>query len=393
MQYVLKIGGGLALLALVSSASIAVESAPSVERVASADEVAEAAPIALLVDMRSGQVLYSKEADRRFVPASITKVMSAFVAFEMIESGELDERQVFTFSEDASKVWKRKGSTMFLTEGEQVPVYALLQGITSVSANDACVVLAEGAAGSLDAWADRMNKAAAELGMSNSHFNTPNGYMDDGKTFTTANDLSKLARALISRHPDKYARYFGKEGLNYKGIAQANHDPITGKVKGADGLKTGFTNEAGYGFLGSAERNGTRLIMVVAGVDRGRDRGQAARDLMEWGFGAFDRELLFSRGQKVTDAEVQDGSVRSVGLVAAEPIKLAVPRGTNPEVSIRVSYEGPLRAPIEQGDKVASLVMDVDGMPQSRIALVAQEDVAEAGPLDRVWNGLAGWFS
>lgn len=393
MQYVLKIGGGLALLAMAGSASIAVESAPSIERVASVDEVTDAAPIALLVDMRSGQVLYSKEADRRFVPASITKVMSAFVAFEMIESGELDERQVFTFSEEAAKVWKRKGSTMFLTEGEQVPVYALLQGITSVSANDACVVLAEGAAGSLDAWADRMNGAAAELGMSNSHFNTPNGYMDDGKTFTTASDLSKLARALISRHPDKYARYFGKEGLNYKGIAQANHDPITGKVEGADGLKTGFTNEAGYGFLGSAERNGTRLIMVVAGVDRGRERGQAARDLIEWGFAAFDRELLFSRGQKVTDAEVQDGSARSVGLVAAEPIKLAVPKGTTPAVSIRVSYEGPLRAPIRQGDKFATLVMDVDGMPQSRIALVAQDDVAEAGPLDRVWNGLAGWFS
>ena len=393
MQYVLKIGGGLALLAMAGSASIAVESAPSIERVASVDEVTDAVPIALLVDMRSGQVLYSKEADRRFVPASITKVMSAFVAFEMIESGELDERQVFTFSEEAAKVWKRKGSTMFLTEGEQVPVYALLQGITSVSANDACVVLAEGAAGSLDAWADRMNRAAAELGMSNSHFNTPNGYMDDGKTFTTASDLSKLARALISRHPDKYARYFGKEGLNYKGIAQANHDPITGKVEGADGLKTGFTNEAGYGFLGSAERNGTRLIMVVAGVDRGRERGQAARDLIEWGFAAFDRELLFSRGLKVADAEVQDGSARSVGLVAAEPIKLAVPKGTSPAVSIRVSYEGPLRAPIRQGDKVATLVMDVDGMPQSRIALVAQDDVAEAGPLDRVWNGLAGWFS
>ena len=378
---------------MAGSASIAVESAPSIERVASVDEVTDAVPIALLVDMRSGQVLYSKEADRRFVPASITKVMSAFVAFEMIESGELDERQVFTFSEEAAKVWKRKGSTMFLTEGEQVPVYALLQGITSVSANDACVVLAEGAAGSLDAWADRMNRAAAELGMSNSHFNTPNGYMDDGKTFTTASDLSKLARALISRHPDKYARYFGKEGLNYKGIAQANHDPITGKVEGADGLKTGFTNEAGYGFLGSAERNGTRLIMVVAGVDRGRERGQAARDLIEWGFAAFDRELLFSRGLKVADAEVQDGSARSVGLVAAEPIKLAVPKGTSPAVSIRVSYEGPLRAPIRQGDKVATLVMDVDGMPQSRIALVAQDDVAEAGPLDRVWNGLAGWFS
>ncbi|WP_061923970.1 D-alanyl-D-alanine carboxypeptidase family protein [Altererythrobacter epoxidivorans] len=378
---------------MAGSASIAVESGPSIERVASVDEVTDAAPIALLVDMRSGQVLYSKEADRRFVPASITKVMSAFVAFEMIESGELDERQVFTFSKEAAKVWKRKGSTMFLTEGEQVPVYALLQGITSVSANDACVVLAEGAAGSLDAWADRMNKAAADLGMSNSHFNTPNGYMDDGKTFTTASDLSKLARALISRHPDKYARYFGKEGLNYKGIAQANHDPITGKVEGADGLKTGFTNEAGYGFLGSAERNGTRLIMVVAGVDRGRERGQAARDLIEWGFAAFDRKLLFSRGLKVADAEVQAGSARSVGLVAAEPIKLAVPKGTTPAVSIRISYEGPLRAPIRQGDKVASLVMDVDGMPQSRIALVAQDDVAEAGPLDRVWNGLAGWFS
>ena len=351
------------------------------------------APIALLVDMRTGQTLFEREADRRFVPASITKVMSAFVAFEMIEAGEISERQVFTFSEAAAEDWQRVGSTMFLKAGDRVPVYTLLQGITAVSANDASVTLAEGAAGSLEAWADRMNKTARELGMADSHFGTPNGFPDEGHTFTTARDLERLARALITRHPDKYARYFGQRGMQYNGIAQDNHDPITGKVRGADGIKTGFTNEAGYGFLGSAERNGNRLIMIVAGAPRGRVRDNQARTMMEWGFSAFDRQLIFAKGEHIAKARVQAGDARSVELIAADPIRIAVPQGARPKLEMRLRYEGPIRAPIAAGQKIAVLELTIDGLPTSQIPLVAKEAVGEAGPIDRIWNGFAGWFS
>ncbi|WP_427966897.1 D-alanyl-D-alanine carboxypeptidase family protein [Altererythrobacter sp.] len=362
-------------------------------RVPEGDAIAQDAPIALLVDMRSGQTLYSKQADRRFVPASITKVMTAYVAFEMIAAGELSEAQQFTFSEAAAEEWKHTGSTMFLEPGEKVSVSMLLRGIASVSANDASIALAEGAAGSVDAWIEKMNVTARKLGMVNSHFGTPNGWPDDGRTFTSANDLAKLARALISGHPDLYARYFGKDGLRHNGIAQANHDPITRAVKGADGIKTGFTNEAGYGFLGSAERDGTRLIMVVAGVDKPRVRRDVSRGLIEWGYDGFARRLMYGKGQQVASARVQDGTSDHVTLVPAAPIKLAVPDGENPAVVLKLRYEGPLKAPIAKGEEVAVLELTVAGMPTSQIPLVAGDDVARAGTFRRIWNGLTGWFS
>lgn len=388
MHLLLRFCGLFAALALIGGAAQAID---TTDRSAGSPDAAEV-PIALLVDMRSGQTLYSKEPDRRFMPASITKVMTAFVAFEMIKAGELSERQYITFSKDAASKWRRKGSTMFLDGGDSVPVWMLLRGITAVSANDASIALAEGAGGSVEGWTARMNQTAAELGMSDSHFNTPNGWMDEGMTFTSARDLTTLAREMITRHPALYARYFGKNGLEYNGIAQANHDPITGRVRGADGLKTGFTNEAGFGFLGSAERNGNRLLMVVAGADRARARDKLARDLMEWGFDAFDRDLVFSKGETVAEARVQGGAARTVELVASAPINIAVPAGSNPESSARLQYDGPLRAPIAEGQRVAYLEFEVVGMPTSRIPLYARDAVPEAGFLTRVWNGISGWF-
>lgn len=377
------------LLAAFALAGASAETSGSLAKVPEAD----AAPITLLVDMGSGQTLLSKDPDRRFVPASITKVMSAFVAFEMIQNGELDERQVFTFSEQAAEDWGRTGSTMFLEAGDRVPVHLLLQGLTSVSANDAAIAIAEGASGSVDAWVERMNRTAAQIGMKNSHFGTPNGWPDEGRTFTTANDLAILARTMISRHPEKYARYFGREGLEYKGIAQANHDPITGTVRGADGIKTGFTNEAGYGFLGSAQRDGTRLIMVVGGMDNPRERARLSREIIEWGCEGFDRKLLFAQGETVARAKVQNGSSTTVPLIPASPIHLAVPQGRSPEASLSLKYDGPVRAPIEKGEQIAELELRVAGMPVSRIPLVAGEDVDRANPLERVWNGIVGWVT
>jgi len=351
----------------------------------------EDAPIALLVDAGSGQILFEKEADRRFVPASITKVMSAFVAFELIEQGELDPGQSFTMSEALAEDWYRTGSTMFLEPGELVTVDQLLRGITSVSANDASAVLAVGAAGSIDGWTAMMNTAARKLGMHDSHFATPNGWPDEGKTFTTAYDLAILARILIARHPEKYARYFGKDGLRHNGFAQANHDPISRVVDGADGLKTGFTNQAGHGFLGSAERDGTRLLMVVAAIDYQQDRTRISRELIRWGFDAFDRTKIYSKGDDVAEARVQNGTQNSVALRVSNDIRMAIPKSAPVKPRFAVTYQGPLRAPIMAGEQVARLEMTLNGQKTASTPLIAARDVPKAGFFQRITNAFEAW--
>ena len=164
-------------------------------------------------------------------------------------------------------------------------------------------------------------------------------------------------------------------------------------MRGADGIKSGFTNQAGYGFLGSAERDGQRLIMVVAGSPRGRMRNEAARSLIEWGFNSFDSRLLAPAEQRIATASVQEGAARSVGLRAGGPVRIAIPRGKNPQVTLSVRYEGPIRAPISKGERIADLVIAIEGMPESRIPLHAEQDVEVAGPVQRLVNGFAGWIS
>jgi serine-type D-Ala-D-Ala carboxypeptidase (penicillin-binding protein 5/6) len=353
----------------------------------------EDAPIALLVDLSSGQTLFERESDRRFVPASITKVMTAMVAFEMIESRRLFPEQVMTVRPETFRRWSGVGSTMYLPHDARVRVDELLHGITTVSGNDASVVLAEGAAGSVAQWLAGMNATAAKYGMLDSHFNTPNGWMDEGQTFTTARDLVTLGSAMVRRHPSKYRHFFGAEGLEYNGITQRNHDPITGSVEGADGIKTGFTNQAGYGFLGSAERNGRRLMMVVAASPSGRARNSASRDLIEWGFANFDSIPLFEKGEPIAQARVQDGSAGAVPLAAQAPVRLSIPRDRQARIDLAVRYEGPLRAPIEQGEQVARLLISVDGEQVNSVPLVAQQTIGEANVLRRVFNGLLGWLA
>ena len=351
------------------------------------------APIAYMIDAASGQVLYQRDVDRRFMPASITKVMTTFLAFEWMEEGRLFPQQVYGVRPETFRQWHRKGSTMFLPADARVTVDDLLHGITTVSANDGAVVLAEGAAGTVEDWVAAMNAKAREIGMTNSHYGTPNGWMDEGRTFVTARDLGTLARAMVSRHPSKYRHFVGAKGLKYNGIEQRNHDPISGVVKGADGIKTGFTNQAGYGFLGSAKRNGRRLIMVVAASPTGRARNRAARSFIEWGFKSFDSRTLFADGARVASARVQQGGAAQVGLAARGPIRISVPKGRSPTVSLTLRYEGPLQAPIAKGEEVAELMVTIDGMPEHRVPLVAREEVLEATPVQRVFNALRSWVT
>ncbi len=381
----------LRMLAVVLALSTATH-AGGAPRIEPAIPAPDAAPIAFLVDLSSGQILLERDADRRFVPASITKVMTLYLAFELLEDKKIQLNQIFTVRPETFREWHNKGSRMFVPHDAHISVDDLLMGIAAVSANDGAIILAEGATGSVDAWVGLMNRKARELGMNDSHFGTPNGWMDEGRTFTTARDLITLARAIITRHPSKYARYFGREGFKYNGIAQANHDPMIGVVKGADGLKTGFTNEAGYGFLGSAKRGGRRLVMVIAASERPQFRKKAARELIEWGFAAHDTKRLFVKGNAVGYAQVQDGASSRVALIAPGTINATFPLGPPRDVKLTIHYEGPLQAPVAKGERIAELEIQVEGLPPSRVPLMTADDVARAGPFRRLYNGITGIF-
>lgn len=351
------------------------------------------APIAMLVDISSGQVLHQREANRRFVPASMTKAMTTFLAFELMAEGTLQPAQIMTIRPDTWEEWNGRGSTMWLPADARVRVDELLRGITTVSANDASMVLAEGHSGSVEAWTDAMNAKALSIGMTNSRFGTPNGWPDEGKTFTTARDLVALADAMISRHPTKFANYVGQSEFTFNDITQSNRDPMIGRVRGADGIKTGYTNESGFGFLGTAKRNGRRLVMVIAGAESQRARARLSRSYIEWGFSAFDARRLYGEGDEVSVARVQGGSSRSVALVTDRPVFMSFPEGEDPAVRISVNYDGPLRAPIVAGSQVATLQIDVAGMEPASVPLIAKDDVAKAGIFGRLLNGFAGWVS
>jgi D-alanyl-D-alanine carboxypeptidase (penicillin-binding protein 5/6) len=350
-----------------------------------------AAPIAMLYDVNAGQTLYARGIDQRFLPASVTKVMTLYVAFDLMAQGRLSPDRLLTVSDSAWKEWHSKGSRMFLERSSQVPVDALLMGIANVSANDGCVVLAEGVAGSVDNWVAMMNAQARMLGMTGSHFGTPNGWMDEGKTYYTARDLTRLAQAMVTRFPQYYKRYIGHPGMTWNGITQPNHDPTLGIVPGADGIKTGFTNEAGYNFLGSAERDGRRLIMVIAHMPNPKERARASRALLEWGFGQWQAHRLYPAGRILADAAVQQGTQGSVGLETAHAVDVTAPRGVRPQVSLRIRYQGPLDAPIAKGEEVARLEVRVAGQPAAEVPLVASADVPRGnGVTDRLRDGFAG---
>ncbi|WP_193378890.1 D-alanyl-D-alanine carboxypeptidase family protein, partial [Sphingobium sp. ba1] len=262
------------------------------------------APIAYMKDLSSGAVLFNKGGQTRMPPASMAKMMTAHVAFRLIQRGELKLDTMFTVRPETWKQWHgpQAGSTMFLSAGEQVSVENLLHGIVTLSGNDACVVLAEGIAGTEQAFVAQMNEEAKRLGLKNSHFGTSNGWPDEGVTYVTAEDLASLAQATIEETPDLYKRFYAARSFTWgktmggADISQGNRNPILGKIAGADGLKTGHTQEAGYGFTGSAEQDGRRLVMVVAGLTSFNGRiGESVR-FMDWGFKAWKAQPLFKKG-------------------------------------------------------------------------------------------------
>lgn len=366
---------------------------PPVLSLAAPPDAIAALPVYLVIDQASGLTLASRRANLRFVPASVTKVMTAYVAFELIAAGKLPLDRKLTVSPATAAEWSGKGTSMDLRSGEDVSVDTLLQGIATASANDASVVLAEGYAGSVAAWAALMNREAQRLDLTDSRFASANGWPDGGATFVSASDLVKLGDAMIARHPALYRRYFGQRQMVWNGRTLTSHDPLSGIVPGADGIKTGFTREAGYNFLGSALRGGRRVFVVVAGAGSDGQRAAAARALIEGAYADWESRPLFGKGAAVGTARVQGGDARHVELMAPRDIALALPRGSaKPVVSLQVRYNGPLVAPIARGAEVAELEIRV-GSRTSRLPLTAARAVGAAGPLERLWNGLAGLVS
>ena len=383
---------------LAASALAIVMACPSV---AAAPDFQTPAPVAFLTDLSTGAILYSKDADRRMPPASMAKMMTVYVAFDLIKSGELKLDQQFEVRPETWKQWHgpAAGSTMFLSTGEKVSVENLLKGIVTLSGNDACVVLAEGISGTEAAFANLMNQRAKKLGLTNSHFGNSNGWPDNGVTYVTARDLAKLATATIEDHRALYKRFYSLPSFTWgktlgagSDITQANRDPLLGRVAGADGLKTGHTEEAGYGFTGSAEQNGRRLVMVMAGLTSSNQRISESVKFMDWGFRAWQAKPIVAKGRKVETAEVQLGDASSVGLVAPENLTATMPAGVAPDIQLRVVYDGPIKAPIKAGQHIADLVVTTPDMPPQRLPLVAESDVGEAGFFGRAWSGLKGLF-
>lgn len=314
-----------------------------------------AAPHAILVDADSGSVLFEKGADDLFSPASMAKLMTTEIVFNEIRQGRLTMDSEFQITEDA---WRRGGaggggSSMFAQLNSRIKLSDLLRGLIVQSGNDAAIAIGEGIAGSEENFGRMMTARAKEIGLTRSTFRNATGYSAPDQK-VTARDLSKLALHLIETYPDLY-KIFSEREFTWNKIKQQNRNPLLSLDIGADGLKTGYLEESGYGLTGSAVQNGQRLIMVVSGLKTARDRAAESRKLMEWGFRAFEPRQVFTAGETVADASVYGGAQGSVPLVAKKPVRVLLPRGTGDRITAKAVYDGPLVAPVEEGQAIGRL--------------------------------------
>ena len=357
-----------------------------------------AAPIAFLKDLQTGRILLAKDADKRIPPASMGKMMSVYVAFKLIKSGEANLEQPILVREETWKKWNNQGSTMFLDVNSQVSVENLLHGIVTLSGNDACVVLAEGLGGTEANYVALMNREAKRLGLKSSNFANTNGWPDPNE-YVTARDLAMIAEATIRDFPDLYARFYQKEGFTWgktmgagQAITQGNRNPLLGKVAGADGLKTGHTEEAGYGFTGSAVQNGRRLVMVVAGLSSFGERVSASVDFMNWGFAAWQNIPLGKKGQVMGKVAISGAADPSIDAVAAKDLFVTLPRGFGMERKTSIEALPGLSAPLKAGQQVGNLVVTMPGQQPLKAPLVTAVAIEEAGMFRRAWNWLMSFF-
>ena len=338
---------------------------------------------AILMDARSGLVHYEKDADTAVPPASMSKLMTQALVFDALKRGDIKIDQQFPISENA---WRKGGavaggSTMYAILKSQISVNDLIHAAIIQSANDACIALAEGMAGSEQQFTQRMTDKAKELKLEHSTFGNSTGLPDPLERMSVR-DLANLARYIISTYPD-YFKIYSQPEFTWNKITQQNRNPLLKDYPGADGMKTGYTKEAGYGMVGTATRDGRRLVMVVAGLNSIADRKAEAQKLLDWGFNQFRTISLYEPGDVVSRARVWGGESHWVNLVAAQSIKVALSPSEQDRADVKMSYEGPLMAPVTAGTKVGTMRVLVDGKIISDADLQAANDVAA---VDSIWT-------
>lgn len=344
------------------------------------------APNVLLMDYKTGSILFSRGADEPLYPASMAKLMTLAVVFRELKNKKITLDTEFPVSNHA---WRTGGapsgtSTMFAAARSRIRVEDLIIGAAALSANDACIVLAEGISGSEQAFAARMNTYAGELGLTTARFRNPTGAQNSEQRISMR-DLAKLVSHIVSEYPDYY-KYFAVPEMTWSKIKQSNRNPLLASSLGVDGLAAGSTKEAGYGMAASALMNGQRLIVIIHGTKSEKDRTDDTRRLLEWGFRSFGDRLLFTGQNQIAHASVYGGEKRTVPLIGRTDIHILSLQGTNERFTARVNYEGPLRAPITKGAKVAKLGIYRGDQIALEVPLYAAEDVATGNLLGRAYD-------
>ncbi len=396
MRRFTRIFGRVAVLLLTAGILASAGAAPNPSSATKKDDggFQTSVPTAILIEAESGTVLYEKNADQLVAPASLAKLMTSEVVFNEIKEGNLKLDEEFVISENA---WRRGGapsggSTMFAAIHSRIKVSDLLQGVIIQSGNDACIALAEGIAGNEAAFARLMNGRARELGLEKSHFTNAAG-LPDPDMRVTVRELAKLAQHLIATYPEFY-KWYGEREFTWNKIRQLNRNPLLTMGIGADGLKTGYTSEAGYNLVGSAVQNNLRLIVVVAGAKTANERADEARKLLNFGFTGFESRLLFAEGQSIGDARLFGGESRYVPLVAAgrKAVRLMVPKNSGERILARIVYRGPVSAPVEKGKQIGVLKVWRGENVALEVPLEAAESVDEGSLTRRAFDAVGELF-
>lgn len=333
-----------------------------------------------ITDFDTGQVLFSKNAEERMPTSSMSKVLTMYLVFEALKEGKISLETELPVSE---KAWRMGGSKMFVEVGKKAKVEDLIRGVIIQSGNDATIVLAEGLAGSEEAFARALNYKAKELGMTNSNFVNASGWPDENH-YSTAKDLAILAKAIVTDFPDFY-KYYSEETFEYSGIPQGNRNPLLYRDLGADGIKTGHTEGAGYGLMASGTKDGRRIIMVVNGLDSAQARGDESARLFSWALSNFENVKIFQKGQSVESAPVQFGKQDTVDLVAMKNIVMTLPKMTRDQLEVEAIYNKPLVAPVEAGQTVGKLKVQIPGQEPAEFDLVTASNVEELGFFAKMW--------
>ncbi|HCZ16561.1 MAG TPA: D-alanyl-D-alanine carboxypeptidase family protein [Accumulibacter sp.] len=343
----------------------------------------------LLVDMTAGQVLAAQAPDERLEPASLTKLMTAYLSFAALKQGTIKLDQDVLISQ---KAWKTGGSRMFIQVGTEVKVDDLLKGMIVQSGNDACVALSEAIAGDEENFAQMMNREAQRLGMKGSHFRNSNG-LPDPDHYTTARDLAILAGALIRDFPEEYAKYYSLKEFRYNNITQPNRNRLLWIDPTVDGLKTGYTAAAGYCLVSSAKRGPRRLLSVVLGAASSNARMQESLKLLNYGFQFYDGVQLYAKNDPVTTLKVWKGQESAVKIGFANDLVIVVPKGFGPKIKTELASQQPLMAPVTLGQTLATLKVSVDGKPYGDYPVLALEAVPAAGIVGRMVDAVRMWFN